>query len=53
MSSVSAEQVKELRKRTDAGMMECKKALEKTGGDIELAVEELRKAGIAKAGNQL
>jgi elongation factor Ts len=47
--SVSAAQVKELRERTGAGMMECKKALEVTKGDIGLAVEELRKSGRAKA----
>ncbi|MCD6039102.1 MAG: tsf [Gammaproteobacteria bacterium] len=47
--SVSAVQVKELRERTGAGMMECKKALEVTGGDIQLAAEELRKTGRAKA----
>lgn len=46
---VSAAQVKELRERTGAGMMECKKALEATQGDIALAVEELRKSGRAKA----
>lgn len=46
---VSASQVKELRERTGAGMMECKKALEATQGDIGLAVEELRKSGRAKA----
>lgn len=47
--SVSAAQVKELRERTGAGMMECKQALEVTKGDIKLAVEELRKRGSAKA----
>lgn len=47
--SVSAAQVKELRELTGAGMMECKKALEATAGDIKLAVEELRKSGRAKA----
>jgi elongation factor Ts len=47
--SVSAAQVKELRERTGAGMMECKKALEATAGDIALAIEELRKSGRAKA----
>jgi len=47
--SVSAGQVKELRERTGAGMMECKKALVATGGDMEGAVEELRKSGRAKA----
>ncbi len=47
--AVSAAQVKTLRERTGAGMMECKKALEATQGDLELAVEELRKTGRAKA----
>lgn len=47
--AVTAGQVKELRERTGAGMMECKKALEITKGDIELAIEELRKTGRAKA----
>ena len=46
---VNAAQVKELRERTGAGMMECKKALEATQGDIALAIEELRKSGRAKA----
>jgi elongation factor Ts len=41
--------VQELRRRTGAGMMECKKALEETAGDMEKAVEYLRKKGIAKA----
>jgi elongation factor Ts len=41
--------VKELRERTGSGMMECKKALTETGGDIEAAVELMRKAGLAKA----
>ncbi len=47
--AVTAAQVKELRERTGAGMMECKKALDMTHGDMELAVEELRKSGRAKA----
>ena len=47
--AVTAAQVKELRERTGAGMMECKKALEVTDADIERAVEELRKTGRAKA----
>jgi len=47
--SISAAQVKELRERTGAGMMECKKALVETSGDIEAAVEHLRKSGLAKA----
>jgi elongation factor Ts len=41
--------VKELRERTGAGMMECKKALVETNGDLDAAVEELRKSGQAKA----
>ncbi len=49
---ISAAMVKELRERTGAGMMECKKALEVTSGDIETAIEELRKSGIAKAGKK-
>jgi elongation factor Ts len=47
--SVSAAQVKELRERTGAGMMECKRALVETGGDLEAAVEHMRKQGLAKA----
>lgn len=47
--SVSAKQVKELRDRTGAGMMDCKKALEETGGDMEAAVDFLRTKGAAKA----
>jgi elongation factor Ts len=45
----TAKDVQELRQRTGAGMMECKKALEETGGDMEKAVDFLRKKGIAKA----
>lgn len=41
--------VKELRERTGAGMMDCKRALEETGGDIESAIEAMRKSGVAKA----
>lgn len=54
MSSVniSASQVKELRERTGAGMMECKKALTESNGDMELAIENLRKSGAAKAGKK-
>jgi elongation factor Ts len=47
--SITAEQVKQLRERTGAGMMECKKALVEAGGDIDAAAELLRKQGIAKA----
>ncbi len=47
--AVTAAQVKELRERTGAGMMECKKALDITSGDMDRAIEELRKSGSAKA----
>lgn len=47
--AITAAQVKQLRELTGAGIMECKKALTKTEGDIDAAVEELRKAGAAKA----
>jgi len=47
--SISASMVKELRDRTGAGMMECKKALVDAGGDMDLAAENLRKSGQAKA----
>lgn len=47
--AITAAQVKELRERTGIGMMECKKALTETNGDMELAIEELRKKGLAKA----
>ena len=46
---ISAAAVKKLRERTGAGMMECKKALLEVGGDMELAIENLRKSGKAKA----
>lgn len=49
MTEITASLVKELRERTGAGMMECKKALTETGGDIEAAAEALRKSGLAKA----
>lgn len=47
--AITAGQVKELRERTGSGMMECKKALVEAGGDMEVAVENLRKSGLAKA----
>ena len=47
--SITASMVKELRERTGAGMMECKKALVETSGDIDAAAEALRTAGAAKA----
>ncbi len=46
---ISADLVKELRSKTGAGVLDCKRALEETGGDIEKAVDFLRTAGIAKA----
>ncbi len=46
---ITAHAVKELRDRTGAGMMDCKKALVEADGNIDLAIENLRKAGIAKA----
>jgi elongation factor Ts len=47
--TISASMVKELRERTGAGMMECKKALTESNGDLDLAVENMRKSGLAKA----
>ncbi len=47
--AITAAMVKELRERTGAGMMECKKALVETDGDIDAAIEHMRKAGMAKA----
>jgi len=49
MATISAGMVKELRERTGAGMMECKKALTETDGDIDAAAELMRKTGLAKA----
>ncbi|HEX5438543.1 MAG TPA: translation elongation factor Ts [Gemmatimonadaceae bacterium] len=48
-TTVTAKDVQELRQRTGAGMMDCKKALEETGGNTEKAVELLRAKGVAKA----
>jgi len=47
--SVTAEAVRQLRERTGAGMMECKKALVETGGDLDAAADLMRKQGLAKA----
>ena len=47
--NISAAMVKELRERTGSGMMECKKALVEAAGDMDLAIENMRKAGLAKA----
>jgi elongation factor Ts len=49
MAEITASLVKELRERTGAGMMECKKALAENNGDIDAAAEALRKSGAAKA----
>ncbi len=49
MANISAQMVKELRERTGAGMLDCKAALADTGGDMEAAVDTLRKKGLAKA----
>jgi elongation factor Ts len=50
--TITASMVKELRERTGSGMMECKKALVETGGDIDAAIELMRKSGLAKAGKR-
>jgi elongation factor Ts len=50
--AVTADQVRELRERTGAGMMECKKALQETQGDFDKAVDVLRKSGIARAASR-
>lgn len=50
--SITASQVAELREKTGAGLMDAKRALEETGGDMEKAAEDLRKKGIAKAGKK-
>lgn len=49
MSQITAAMVKELRERTGQGMMDCKKALEAAGGDIEKAIDDMRAAGAIKA----
>jgi elongation factor Ts len=49
LAEITAELVKELRERTGVGMMQCKKALTATAGDVEQAIEHLRKQGIAGA----
>ncbi|CAD7781767.1 MAG: Elongation factor Ts [Candidatus Methanoperedenaceae archaeon GB37] len=47
--TITTAQIKELRERTGAGIMDCKKALEKAQGNLEKAIDELRKKGLAKA----
>ncbi|MCX7124623.1 MAG: translation elongation factor Ts, partial [Gammaproteobacteria bacterium] len=49
MSEITAAMVKELREITSAGMMECKRALVESNGDLELAIDNMRKSGQAKA----
>ena len=49
MAEITAALVKELRETTSAGMMDCKKALTETDGDVEAAVDWLRKKGLAAA----
>lgn len=49
MATITADQVKQLRDKTGAGMMDCKTALVETGGDFDKAVEHLRKKGLASA----
>ncbi|SMO51297.1 elongation factor Ts [Balnearium lithotrophicum] len=49
MAEITTQMIKELREKTGAGIVECKKALQEAGGDIEKAVEILRKKGAAKA----
>lgn len=48
MANITAQMVKELREKTGAGMMDCKKALVETEGDMEKAIDYLREKGIAK-----
>jgi elongation factor Ts len=49
---ITADQVKQLREMTGAGMMECKKALSETGGDVEKAIDALRKSGAGRTANE-
>jgi elongation factor Ts len=52
LAEISPKMVMELRQRTGVGMMECKKALAESNGDIDLAIETLRKKGAAKAASK-
>ncbi len=52
MAEISAKLVQELRQKTGAGMMDCKKALKETEGNVEEAADWLRKKGISKAGTK-
>ena len=49
MAAITAKMVSELREKTGAGMMDCKRALVAADGDVELAIENLRQSGVAKA----
>ena len=49
MAAVTPQLIKELRELTGAGMMDCKNALNETGGDLDKAVQALREAGLGKA----
>jgi len=49
MADINAKMVKDLREQTGAGMMDCKKALEETAGDVEKAIKHLREQGVASA----
>lgn len=53
MAEVTSELIKELREKTQAGMLDCKKALVETGGDLEKAAELLRKKGLASANKRV
>ncbi|HOF33356.1 MAG TPA: translation elongation factor Ts [Spirochaetota bacterium] len=52
MADITSQMIKDLRDKTQAGMLECKKALEESNGDMELATENLRKKGLAAAGKR-
>lgn len=52
MAAITAKQVQDLRQKTGAGMMDAKKALQETNGDLDKAIEFLRKKGLAKAGKK-
>jgi elongation factor Ts len=53
VADITSEMIKELREKTQAGMLECKKALVETGGDMDKAVEMLRKKGLASADKKM
>lgn len=53
MAEITSEMIKELREKTQAGMLDCKKALVETGGDMDKAVEFLRKKGLASADKKM